>query len=86
VTAPTPTVGSGEFAFDLAKLGVAPGVYGFRLQMHVEGDYNVLYRGQVTVGGPPARVVLETMTGPGKPSTPDQFIKDVEVHYGPAAK
>ena len=81
VTAPTPNVGTGEMLFDLAKLGVAPGTYGFRFQMHVEEDYNVLYRGQVTVGGPATAVTLETVSGPGKLSTTSQFIKDVEVRY-----
>lgn len=81
VTAPTPTVGTGELVFDLAKMGVAPGTYGFRFQMHVAEEYNVLYRGQVTVGGPAVGIALETVVGPGKPSTTDQFIKDVEVRY-----
>lgn len=81
VTAPTPTVGTGEMSFDLAKLGVAPGTYGFRFQMHVEEEYNVLYRGVITVGGPAAGIALETVGGPGKPSTTDQFVKDVEVRY-----
>ncbi len=81
VTAPTPTVGTGEMTFDLVKLGVAPGTYGFRFQMHVEEEYNVLYRGQVTVGGPTAVITLDVVGGPGKISTTDQFIKDVEVRY-----
>jgi hypothetical protein len=86
VTAPTPVVGEGELTFDLARLGVAPGTYGFRFQMHVEEDYNVLYRGEVRVGGPSADVALETVTGPGKPSTTDQFIRDVTVRYIAAGK
>jgi hypothetical protein len=81
VTAPTPVLGEGELAFDLAKLGIAPGTYGFRFQMHVEEEFNVLYRGAVTVGGPAGDIKLETLTGPGKPSTTDQFIKDVAVRY-----
>lgn len=86
VTAPTPTVGMGELRFDLAKLGIAPGTYAFRFQMHVSEDYNVLYRGPVNVGGPAGVVMLEVVTGPGKPVTTDLFIKDVEVHYLTAAK
>ncbi len=81
VTAPTPVLGEGELEFDLAKLGIVPGTYGFRFQMHVEEDYNVLYRGEVKVGGPAAEIKLETVTGPGKPSTTDQFIRDVVVRY-----
>jgi len=47
----------------------------------VTEDYNVLYKGEVTVGGPAARLTLETMTGPGKLETTDQFVKDMEVFY-----
>lgn len=86
VTAPTPVVGESELTFDLAKLGVAPGTYGFRFQMHVEEDFNVLYRGEVRVGGPSGDVALETVTGPGKPSTTDQFIRDVTVRYVAAGR
>jgi hypothetical protein len=86
VTAPTPVLGEGELAFHLAKLGVPPGTYGFRFQMHVEEDYNVLYRGDVRVGGPSADVALETVTGPGRPSTTDQFVRDLTVRYVAAGK
>lgn len=81
VTAPTPVLGESELTFDLAKLGVAPGTYGFRFQMHVEEDFNVLYRGEVRVGGPTGEIALETVTGPGKPSTTDQFVRDLTVRY-----
>lgn len=84
VTAPTPSVGVGELTFDLASLGVAPGTYGFRLQVHVTEQYNLLYRGQVTVGGPGADIKLETAFGPGKLDSTDQFVRDVEVRYRPA--
>ena len=81
VTAPTPNVGVGEMTFDLARLGIAPGTYGFRFQMHVSADYNVLHRGQFTVGGPASDVKLETVYGPGKLDSTQQFVRDVEVRY-----
>jgi hypothetical protein len=81
VTAPTPMVGVGDMTFDLATLKVAPGTYGFRFQVHVSEEYNLLYKGQVTVGGPGTPVKLELVTGPGKLDTTDQFVKDVEVLY-----
>lgn len=83
VTAPTPSVGAGELRFDLASLGIAPGTYGFRFQVHVTETYNVLYRGEVTVGGPRSDVKLETVFGPGKLDTAEQFVRDVEVRYLP---
>ncbi len=84
VTAPTPSVGVGELRFDLASLGIAPATYGFRFQVHVADQYNVLYRGQVMVGGPRSDVTLETAVGPGKLDTTQQFVRDVEVRYLPA--
>lgn len=81
VTAPTPSVGTGDMTFDLAKLGLAPGTYGFRFQVHISETYNILYRGQFTTSGPDAEVALETVYGPGKLETTDQFVRDVEVRY-----
>jgi hypothetical protein len=81
VTAPTPNVGVGELSFDLAKLDLAPGTYGFRFQVHITDDYNVLYRGSFTLGGPDADVKLETLVGPGKMASTEQFVRDVEVRY-----
>jgi hypothetical protein len=70
--------------FDLAKLGIAPGTYGFRFQVHVSEEYNILYRGQFVVGGPGGDIKLETVYGPGKLDTTEQFVRDVEVRYVPA--
>jgi len=81
VTAPTPNVGAGELTFDLGSFGLAPGTYGFRFQMHVSDSYNVLHRGQFTVGGPSGVVKLETVYGPGKLDSTQQFVRDVEVRY-----
>lgn len=81
VTAPTPSVGAAELSFDLAALGIAPGTYGFRFQVHVTEQYNVLYRGEVTVGGPGSDVKLETAFGPGRLDSTEQFVRDVEVRY-----
>jgi hypothetical protein len=81
VTAPTPNVGVGELSFDLAKLGIAPGTYGFRFQVHVTEQYNVLHRGELTVNDQTSTLKLETVVGPGKLATTEEFIKDVEVRY-----
>ncbi len=81
VTAPTPNVGVGELTFDLASYGIAPGTYGFRFQMHVSDSYNVLHKGQFTVGGPSTVLKLETVLGPGKLDSTQQFVRDVEVRY-----
>ncbi len=81
VTAPTPNVGAGELTFDLASLGIAPGTYGFRFQVHVSDSYNVLHKGHFTVGGPSSVLKLETVFGPGKLDSAQQFVRDVDVRY-----
>ncbi len=81
VTAPTPNVGSEAKVFDLAQLGVAPGAYQFRFQMHVGEQHNVLYRGTVTVGPSDDSPTLEVTQGPGKLLSPDTYVRDVRVRY-----
>jgi hypothetical protein len=78
---PTPGVGMGDLTFDLAKLGVAPGTYQFRFQVHVTEEYNVLYRGRLAVDGQTRGVSLETVFGPGKLETNEVFIRDVSLRY-----
>jgi hypothetical protein len=81
VTAPTPSVGNAEMSFDLAKLKVAPGTYRFKLQVHVSEEFNLLYSGDVTVGGAAGPIKLDVKQGPGKLETSDQFVRDVDVRY-----
>ena len=73
-------------SFDLATLGIAPGTYGFRFQVHVSEQYNVLHRGDLTVNDQASNLKLETVVGPGKLATTEEFIKDVQVHYVPLRK
>jgi hypothetical protein len=81
VTAPTPNVGSEAKVFDLGALGVRPGDYEFKFQMHVLEDHNVLFRAKVTVGGPNQTPALEMTQGPGKLMSTDQYIREVQVRY-----
>ncbi len=86
VTAPTPNVGSEVKVFDLARLGVPPGEYQFKFQMHVLEDHNVLFRGMVRVGGPNQTPTLEMTQGPGKLVSTDQYVREVQVRYLAPAK
>lgn len=86
VTAPTPNVGSEARTFDLAHYGITPGTYTFKFQMHVLERHNVLFRGTVTVGGPAQTPKLEMTQGPGELMSTDQYVREVQVQYIPAAK
>ncbi|MCX6544518.1 MAG: DUF2271 domain-containing protein [Acidobacteria bacterium] len=81
VTAPTPNVGAEEKIFDLAALGVPPGTYQFKFQVHITEQYNVLHYGQIAVGPANAQAKIEIAYGPGKLAVTDQFVRDVEVRY-----
>jgi len=84
VTGPTPNVGSGGRSLNLAALGVAPGKYVFKLQVHITDTYNILYRGPLVVGEAASEVTLETLYSPGKPPGGTEFVRDVRVRYAPA--
>jgi len=84
VTGPTPNVGGGTLAFDLAQLGIAPGSYRFCFQVHIVEKYNVLYRGMVDAGTKAQDVKIEILHA-GKPAGAEELVKDVIVQYVPAA-
>lgn len=81
VTSPTPNVGSASLAFNLAELGVPPGSYQFKFQVHITEKANVLHSGKFTAGAANADVKLDVAVGPGKLTVTDQFVRDVEVRY-----
>ena len=81
VTSPTPNVGSASLAFNLAELGVPPGNYQFKFQVHITDKANVLHAGKFTAGAANADVKLDVAVGPGKLTVTDQFVRDVEVRY-----
>jgi hypothetical protein len=86
VTAPTPNVGSEAKVFDLVALGVRPGEYQFKFQMHVLEDHNVLFRAKIAVGGANQTPALEMTQGPGKLVSTDQYVREVQVRYLAPAK
>lgn len=81
VTAPTPNVGYEAKTFDLAGLGVPPGAYVFKFQVHILEDHNVLYRATVTVGGPSQTPTVQMTQGPGRLVSADQYVREVQVRY-----
>ncbi|PWU05068.1 MAG: hypothetical protein C5B51_15405 [Terriglobia bacterium] len=83
VTGPTPNVGSGSFHFDLEKLGVAPGEYEFRFQVHIIDKYNILFRGTITVGHAADEANLEVFYSPAKPAGASDLVRDVQLRYVP---
>lgn len=86
VTGPTPSVGAGRLVFDLAALGIPPGTYEFRFQVHILEDYNVLYRGTLRIGGAPDEPTLEVWYSPRRRPSIPEFVRDVRVRYVPTGR
>jgi hypothetical protein len=86
VTGPTPNVGSGALAFDVAALGLAAGTYRFKLQVHISEKFNVLYTGRLSIGAAANEATLEILYSPSKPPGGTEFVRDVRARYlpGPA--
>lgn len=87
VTGPTPDVGSGMREFDLASLGLAPGTYRFNFQVHIIEKHNLLFRGNVVVGGKGGKVEVEALRSPGIPDELGALVRGVQVtHVVPASR
>lgn len=85
VTGPTPDVGEGARTFDLGALKIPAGTYRFRMQVHIIEKYNILFQGKLVVGNSGQDVTIETLYLPSKPDIGTDVVKDVVVHYSPAA-
>ena len=83
VTGPTPNVGSGALAFDIAALNLAAGMYQFKLQVHISEKYNVLYTGKLSIGAAANDATLEILYSPSRPPGGTEFVRDVRARYVP---
>jgi len=85
VTGPTPNVGSGALAFDVAKMNIGAGSYRFKLQVHISERYNVLYTGRLSIGETSNEATLEILYSPAKPPGATEFVRDVRARYVPGS-
>lgn len=85
VSGPTPVVGAQTLSFDLDKLGIAPGVYHFFMQVHIHDDYNILFKGKIPVGREPAEAQTEVLYSPSKYKAAEDLVRDVRARFTPAA-
>ncbi len=83
VTGPTPQVGMGGLEFNLADMGVAPGKYVIKFQVHVIREYNIMFQGKVEVGGPAQDVKIEKLYSPKKLEIGTEVVEEVRVNYVP---
>lgn len=85
VTRPTPLIGGESYAFDLGALGVPPGTYGFRLEVHFVEEYNVLFRGELSIGETVGDVNLERVYVPKQREGNQAVVDSIRARYSPKA-
>lgn len=86
VTRPTPLIGGESQVFDLGTLGVAPGTYQFRFEVHVVDEFNILFRGELSVGESASEVNLESAYVPTQPENDQTVVEAIRVSYYPKEK
>jgi hypothetical protein len=83
VSGPTPAVGSGSISIDLRKFGILPGVYSLCMQVHVEENYNILYKGKIDLSQKPAEFQPEVFYSPSKYKGAEDLVHNVRVKFTP---
>jgi len=85
VTEVTPLIGGESHVFDLGALGVAPGTYKFRFEVHLIDEYNVLLQGELSVGDTANDVSLEKVFVPKQREGNQTVVDSIGVRYFPKA-
>ena len=66
VTAATPKVEKSVLTIDCGKANLKPGVYRYCVQTHIVEDYNILFIGEIRVGGDENENVAEATFSPSQ--------------------
>jgi hypothetical protein len=83
VTRPTPPMGANAMKFDCQKKALRPGMYRFCVQAHINEDYNILYRGKVSLGQDASEGRAEAFYSPKKHPLASEILCDVRAKYVP---
>lgn len=81
VTAATPDLGQNTVIIDCKEQNLPPGVYFYCVQTHVIEDYNILYRGKITIGKGDAENIAKVTYMPGKSPGTEHCLSNVKARY-----
>ncbi len=81
VTQATPYYGDNELVIDCTKRGLLPGTYYYCVETSVVDEYNILYRGQIKIGGKNNENVAEVKYIPDKFPLGENRLCDVKARY-----
>lgn len=83
VTRPTPPMGANTLKFDCHQKEILLGTYRFCVQAHINEDYNILYRGKITVGQDASEGRAEAFYSPKKHPLASDILCNVRAKYVP---
>lgn len=83
VTAATPRPGASRVTIDCAVEELTPGIYYYCVQTHIVEEYNILWRGMITVGGGETGNIALPSWSPIRHDRAGGILRDVSARYTP---
>jgi hypothetical protein len=81
VTAATPGLDETVLTFDCREETLIPGVYKYCVQTHIVEDYNILYTGEIRIGGDENENVAEVTFTPSENPDANKVLTEVKARY-----
>ena len=83
VSKPTPPIGSNTLKVDCRARGIEPGPYVYCAEVHIVENFNILYKGKITIGGAVAEDTAVATYIPQKHESAPDVIHSVSAKYVP---
>lgn len=81
VTRVTPSIGTHILSFDCYERGIFPGQYRYCAQVHVQAKYNIMYCGELMIGGKEVENQAKVSYIPDSTGVADNVIRNVRAKY-----
>jgi len=81
VTAATPGLDETVLTFNCEKEKLSPGVYKYLVQTHIVENYNILYSGEIRIGGDENESVAEVTFSPSEYPGANRVLAGVQARY-----
>jgi hypothetical protein len=83
VSRPTPPIGSHTLTVDCKAREIEPGTYVYGVEAHIVENFNILYKGRITIGGAAAEDTAAANYIPRKHESAADVINSVSARYVP---
>jgi len=83
VTKATPPLGNNTISINCKTENLLPGTYNYCIETHILENYNILYRGKITIGKKTTESYAESVYIPKKHPVSGDVLKNVNAKYQP---